>query len=247
MTDVDERTENPTKLDLRAGDLVEVLSVEEILATLDDHGELDNLPFMPEMVAFCGRRMTVHKVAHKVCNPMMRTGMRSMSRAVHLTGARCDGSAHGGCQTACSLYWKEAWLRRIPRDDPPFGPSSARAPGTGGPCRSWRQHAEGAGETADPRYSCQATEILRAAPTPLPLRDMTQFLTDYRTGNAGLFFIARSILVGYFNRVQSHQPFACCPTGYGGARDCLGHFSRVRSAAERQPTSWTSSRASSSE
>ena len=181
-----------------------MLSAEEILATLDDHGELDNLPFMPEMVAFCGRRMTVHKVAHKVCNPMMRTGMRSMSCAVHLTGARCDGSAHGGCQTACSLYWKEAWLRRIPRDDPPSGPSSGLGHGDRRSLpileNSTRKEP---GEDGDPRYSCQATEILRAAPTPLPLRDTTQFLTDYRTGNAGLFFIARSILVGYFNWVQS--------------------------------------------
>ena len=36
---------------LRAGDVVEVRSLDEILATLDEQGELDALPFMPEMVA----------------------------------------------------------------------------------------------------------------------------------------------------------------------------------------------------
>src|SRR3954463_15805471 len=96
----------PASLGLRVGDLVEVRSADEILATLDGRGELDNLPFMPEMLAFCGRRMTVHKVAHKLCDSTYWSGMRALPRAVHLTAARCDGSAHGGCQTACTLFWK---------------------------------------------------------------------------------------------------------------------------------------------
>src|SRR4051794_17968284 len=31
---------------------------------------------------------------------------------------RCDGSAHGGCQAGCRLYWKEAWLRRVDASEP---------------------------------------------------------------------------------------------------------------------------------
>ena len=61
-------------------------SAEEILATLDERGELENLPFMPEMLAFCGQRLTVHKVAHKLCDTISRSGMRRMTNAVHLTG-----------------------------------------------------------------------------------------------------------------------------------------------------------------
>src|SRR6478735_1236395 len=115
----------PTKLGLRVGDLVEVRSAEEILASLDKKGELENLPFMPEMLAFCGQRLTVHKVAHKVCDTISRSGMRKMTNSVHLTGSRCTGSAHGGCQTACSLYWKEQWLRRVEPGDPaPAAPAS---------------------------------------------------------------------------------------------------------------------------
>lgn len=41
---------------LRVGEVVEVLSQEEILATLDRNGELESLPFMPEMLQFCGKR-----------------------------------------------------------------------------------------------------------------------------------------------------------------------------------------------
>src|SRR5215210_7288694 len=108
----------PASLGLKVGDLVEVRSAEEILATLDERGELENLPFMPEMLAFCGRQLSVHKVAHKLCDTISGSGMRRMTNAVHLTDSRCDGSAHGGCQTACSIYWKEQWLRRVHHSSP---------------------------------------------------------------------------------------------------------------------------------
>lgn len=79
---------------LRVGDVVEVRSPEEILVTLDERGgETENLPFMPEMLQFCGRQLTVHKVAHKLCDTINRSGIHRMENAVHLTGARCDGSS----------------------------------------------------------------------------------------------------------------------------------------------------------
>src|ERR1700752_2553531 len=102
---------------LHVGDLVEVRSAEEIMATLDERGEFENLPFMPEMLKFCGQRLTVHKVAHKLCDTITSSGLHKMENAVHLTGSRCDGASHGGCQTACLLYWKEAWLNRVGPDE----------------------------------------------------------------------------------------------------------------------------------
>ncbi|WP_031164694.1 hypothetical protein [Streptosporangium roseum] len=207
-------------LNLRVGEVVEVLSEAEIMATLDERGELDELPFMPEMLAFCGRRLTVHKVAYKLCDTISRTGMRRMERAVHLTGARCDGQAHGGCQTACLMYWKEAWLKRV---DP--GAPAAPAPAASG--ESAASGASGGsvglaagrrllpilevaarkepGPDGEERFSCQATELLRAAPTCLPLKDVRQYVTDVRTGNAGTFFALRALLVGLFNRFQDRS------------------------------------------
>src|ERR1700675_2894438 len=44
---------------LRRGDVVEVRSEEEILRTLDPSGKLGALPFMPEMLRFCGKRFRV--------------------------------------------------------------------------------------------------------------------------------------------------------------------------------------------
>ncbi len=94
----------------RVGDVVRVRSARDIIATLDEDGEYEALPFMPEMLRYCGEVMTVYKVAHKLCDTISGTGMRRMENAVHLAGARCDGSGHGGCQAACMLYWKTAWL-----------------------------------------------------------------------------------------------------------------------------------------
>ncbi len=190
-------------LNLRVGETVEVLGEAEIMATLDERGELDELPFMPEMLAFCGRRLTVHKVAHKLCDTISSSGMRRMERAVHLTGARCDGQAHGGCQTACQFYWKESWLKRV---DPasPAAPPAENGLAAGRPLLPLLQAAtrKEPGPDGEERFSCQATELLRAAPTCLPFKDVGQYVADVRTGNVGVTWMLRSFLVGLFNRFQ---------------------------------------------
>ncbi|MGW6500981.1 hypothetical protein [Nonomuraea angiospora] len=186
-------------LALKVGDVVEVLSAEEILATLDAKGELDSLPFMPEMLRYCGQRLTVHKVANKLCDTMTRTGMRRMEDAVHLTGSRCDGSAHGGCQTACLLYWKTAWLKRV--DGPPTPEPAIRPERPLLPVLEVNTRRE-PGPEGEERFRCQATELLRAAPEQLPFRDMRQYVTDIQVGNAGVGSTLRTLLFGLFNRYQ---------------------------------------------
>ena len=99
------------RLNLHVGELVEVKSEAEILATLDQEGKLQSLPFMPEMLQYCGRRFRVLKRADKTCDTIQGTWRRRMQDAVHLD-LRCDGHAHDGCQALCLLFWKEAWLRR---------------------------------------------------------------------------------------------------------------------------------------
>jgi hypothetical protein len=193
-------------LNPRVGHLVEVLSAEEILATLDEQGKLDALPFMPEMLQYCGKRFTVDKVAHKLCDTMNRTGLRRMTNSVHLAGVRCDGQAHGGCQAGCLLYWKEAWLKPVtmsetlpePSDDSRLLPllvENSRRPSTD-------DGSAGGSPAGEVAYTCQATELLRAAPEPLPWRDLGQYVDDVRTGNVGVFWALRTFLVGLFDRFQ---------------------------------------------
>ena len=100
-----------SRLNLRVGEVVEVRSEAEILSTLDANGRLEGLPFMPEMLKYCGQRFQVYKSAHKTCDTIQPVGMRRLKDAVHLEGLRCDGEFHGGCQYGCLLFWKEAWLK----------------------------------------------------------------------------------------------------------------------------------------
>src|SRR5262249_53320403 len=98
---------------LHAGDWVEIRSREEILGTLDNQGQFDGMPFMPEMFAFCGKRFRVAKRAHKTCDTAYTFKGRKMRDAVHLEGLRCSGEAHGGCEAACLIFWKTTWLRPV--------------------------------------------------------------------------------------------------------------------------------------
>ena len=96
---------------LKEGNWVEVRSKEEILSSLDKDGRLEGLPFMPQMFQYCGRRFKVFKRAHKTCDTVSgNTVGRKLSKGVHLD-LRCDGQVYGGCQAACLIFWKEAWLK----------------------------------------------------------------------------------------------------------------------------------------
>lgn len=181
-------------MSLRAGDWVEVRSQSEILATLDEGGRLDSLPFMPEMLQYCGRRFRVWKRAHKTCDTATHTGGRRMSAAVHLEELRCDGSAHRGCDSACLLFWKEAWLRPIAGPDAPSARSDSRpTPGSGGLAATGCSERQllaattrsGDGDGQEPLYRCQATD-LPSATTLLKWWDIRQYVEDYTSGNVPL-------------------------------------------------------------
>src|SRR5947208_4054776 len=101
----------PRVLGLRAGDVVEIRSEREILTTLDERGKLDGLPFMPEMLQFCGTRTRVFRRADKTCDTVISYTSRRLTNTVHLADLRCDGQRHGGCQAGGWPSWREAWLR----------------------------------------------------------------------------------------------------------------------------------------
>ncbi|MGE0099191.1 MAG: hypothetical protein AB7S86_12670 [Hydrogenophaga sp.] len=249
----------PSRLGLSAGDWVVVRSPEEILATLDDRARLDKLPFQPEMLAFCGQRLQVAKVAHKTCDNIEKTGGRRMIDAVHLVGARCDGSGHGGCMADCVFFWKEAWLRR--ESDPPH-----TLPATGEDLAARvRDHATAPGQEheADPVYVCQTTALFEAT-TLLHWWDVRQYLRDVTSGNHGLWHMTKLLLfagyrhlvdLGYgyralvalFNRFQAlrgGKPYplgsglipAGSPTPTEELRLQVGEWVEVKSPEEILPT-----------
>jgi hypothetical protein len=187
---------------VRPGDVVRVRSKEEILATLDADGRLDGQPFMPEMLEFAGRELPVDKIAHKTCDTINRpsTGIRRLDHTVHLTGARCDGSAHGGCQAGCLLFWRAEWLETpagVPLRAQPHATPSVAGEDT-------LRDDTVAGVDADGAtlYRCAATEVMRAS-RPLPSYEPTQYVADVRSGNYRVLFVVRGLLIMVFNQFQA--------------------------------------------
>jgi hypothetical protein len=177
---------------LRAGDWVEVRSKEEILRTLDEKGKLDEMPFMPQMFDYCGKRFAVFRRAHKTCDTVNPIASRWVIDTVHLD-LRCDGKAYGGCQAACLLFWKEAWLKAVATTTETAG--SATYPDSDATARAhhavcteeqvWNAVNAPSTDGCSERYSCQATQL----PTftkPLAWWDPRQYVQDYTSGNLSL-------------------------------------------------------------
>jgi hypothetical protein len=193
-------------LNLKAGELVAVKAEAEILATLDREGKLRSLPFMPEMLQYCGKQFRVLKQATKTCDTIQGTWRRRMEDTVHLD-LRCDGGAHDGCQARCLFFWKEAWLRRVPDEQrsqaqPVTAAEPTSGSGTGctrndliAACRSMNL----AGETV---YMCQSTQ-LRDASSPLKWWHAGQYVRDVRSGNTTVGQVIWGTLIGLFNKMQT--------------------------------------------
>jgi len=165
----------------RHGDLVEVKSAAEILATLDSNGMLEGLPFMPEMVRYCGRRLTVDQRTEKICDTMYPVQSRRMPNTVILGTLRCDGSGHDGCQSDCRIFWKEAWLRRAhPGASPPAQDETAQAALMDLAARNTR-HPSGAPDM----YQCQETELHNAS-YQVRVWDPRSYWRVYTAGNVPL-------------------------------------------------------------
>jgi hypothetical protein len=123
---------------------------------------------------------------------------------VHLEMSRCDGQAHGGCQAGCNIYWKEAWLKRVPAGESPLNPeSSPTTPRcTLATLRIATRRPQDPAAPEEERYACQATELRRAAPEHIPSWDARQYVHDVRSGNAGALATTRTVWVGLFNEYQ---------------------------------------------
>lgn len=189
---------------MKVGEWVRVRDESEILSTLDEKSQLDGMPFMPEMLKYCGRRFQVLKVAHKACDTAFPVRARSIARSVHLN-LRCEGSAHGGCQAGCLIYWKHEWLERV------GGPAPETA--VGSPTRvvsdmrktdiakivaNGVQRSNEAGETV---FVCQATQLPYAS-THLPWWDLRQYVTDYRSGNVSLSTLLAGLVYSTYYRLS---------------------------------------------
>lgn len=175
---------------LLPGDLVEVRSSEEILQTLDSDGTMGRLPFMPEMISLCGKRFRVSLRAVKTCWYGHGSGMRRFPTedVVLLEDVRCTGDAHDGCQKACNIFWREAWLRKVENSQ------TADVPTTGG--ERLRAHLKTV--TGPNKYFCQSSEILNATVELSNLERCSKCVDEIRSKNSGPVEVLRRIAVWTF-------------------------------------------------
>jgi hypothetical protein len=193
-----------TVLKLRPGDLVEVRTPDELLQTLDAEGTLNQLPFMPEMVEFCGKRFRVSKRAFKTCYYGTHAGLRKFRTddVVLLEGLRCSGAQHDGCQKACTIFWREAWIRRV---------EGTAAASRVEPEDRERLRARLKTKVGSTTYFCQASEILKATGEMSKWTRLAQCFREVRVGNCSalemalriarwLFWRTRRLLLGEYAR-----------------------------------------------
>ena len=184
---------------LKAGDWVEVKSPLEIAETLDANGTLDGLPFMPEMVRYCGHRLRVLRWAEKTCfeespyNYVLRE-LRE-DDVVFLEGLRCDGADHDGCQRLCLYFWKIAWLRKTEAGHTEPGADPVSLQMLRGRLRT---------KAAPDRYFCQSTEMARATlPQRIDKRRiMLKCWRDLSTGAVGIRKMFRMVVMPVARKIR---------------------------------------------
>jgi len=179
---------------LLPGMIVEVRPWPEIAATLDEQGMLDGLPFMAEMVRFCGRRFTVSRRVERTCDEASGQ-MRRIRNTVFLEELRCDGSEHGGCQKACMLFWKEAWLTQVEASGLSLAAEERKANNVN-TCLYGHHLADG-------EYICQATELTRAT-SQLPIWDLRLYFRDLRAKTHSLPKLLRILSYAVFLRLRRY-------------------------------------------
>lgn len=249
-------------LNLKAGEWVQVRSREEILATLDQGGRLENLPFMPEMLQYCGKKLRVFKRADKTCDYIQRWSIRRMTDTVHLEGVRCDGEGHGGCQAGCLIFWKEAWLKRADAAvDPHEGSRRPAVDGAGCTLENLLSATNTVNEKGEAVYSCQGTDVPRFT-SYMKMWDPRQYVRDLRSGNLatglaggtrsqrvldlllGIMAIVRAVAISFFNEVQERRHGRPYPfiegTGEKRSNETLdlqpGELVQIRTKAEIMAT-----------
>ena len=204
---------------LVVGDWVEVKSAADILATLDERGTLEALPFMPEMLPSIGKRFRILKRATKTCDTIDKTGFRRMRDTVMLEGLRCDGTSHGGCQAGCMIFWKEQWLKPVSDNGQstsligidPRGNNEVRNPSRDAAfveletrVQKAARVGDGAWPNGEPIYMCLITEMKKAS-LPLAWWDLRHFIADVRCGNRRWGEVIRVLLLRLFNWVQTKR------------------------------------------
>jgi len=180
---------------LRTGDIVQVRSASEIAATLGADGTLDHLPFMPEMLDYCGRRFKVLRRAEKSCVELAPTKYQFRefhhNDVVILDTLRCSGAAHDGCGRGCILFWKSVWLRKV---------DSLQAPITIDESAQERPASLLKTKVDTNRYFCQSTELAKSTHEMSRGRKLMKCVYEVQSGSRGLLEMVWQVVRALWNK-----------------------------------------------
>jgi len=102
---------------------------------------------------------------------------------VTLDGIRCSGAAHHGCQKACMILWREAWLRKV--EDTAVQPQ-VDLQGMD------RLRARLKVMTGPKTYYCQASELPKATYSLSRWQRLGTYLSGLRGGNFNALQMAKN-------------------------------------------------------
>lgn len=180
----------------KPGDWVEVKGLVEIVQTLDADGTLDGLPFMPEMVQYCGRQFRLGRRARKSCleyvsHNVTTIGIREFcgDSLWVIDGLRCSGNDHDGCQRGCLIFWKSEWLRKLNTAGATASPSVVNRVTPSQVLKT---------KVNPDRYFCQSTELVRVT-KPLSLGGRFRIcFSEVVSGDVGVLEMLKRIISPIF-------------------------------------------------
>jgi hypothetical protein len=109
---------------------------------------------------------------------------------------RCSGGGHDGCQRACTLFWKTAWLRKVKKGNP-----ISAIDYSGEELLRSRLKAK----AASGRYFCQSTELDKATHPLTRGQVLLKCLADIRSGSRGFFEMIRLVVVPIWRYYVTHR------------------------------------------
>ena len=177
----------------QSGEIVEVLTPLEIMQTLDSCGTIHGLPFMPEMIAYCGKRYRVRSKIEKTC--VVTGKMREFINddVVFLENLRCDGSSHDGCQRGCLIFWNEAWLKKVNDNDTNI---DAKVEET--------DHLRSKLITKNNPdiYFCQSTQLIEATQKLSHTQRISKLIKEIQSNTVGLIMGLKSLIFPVWWRLR---------------------------------------------
>jgi hypothetical protein len=101
-------------VNLKPGELVQVKSYDDILATLDANNKNRGLWFDAEMVKYCGGTYAVLCRVETLIDNKTGRLIKLQNNCIVLDGVTNRGDYHGFNPRNEYLFWREIWLERVP-------------------------------------------------------------------------------------------------------------------------------------